>query len=160
MVPLDQLKRIYLLSTLTDPMLEKIQPLPVLKSFEDRETIFKEGQMADLFYMLLHGKVLLEVEASESIMISLGSVKPGYSFGWSALIPGSRYTSYAMSVETCDVIVVDGEEFLELLEEDQTIGYRIMRGIVRILKSRLERRTGQFLKTLRQHPDIKEPFWK
>jgi hypothetical protein len=40
------------------------------------------------------------------------------------------------------------------------MGYRIMEGVVHILKRRLERRTNQFLKTLRQHPDIKEPFWE
>jgi len=160
MVPLEPLKKIYLLSTLTDSMLEKIQPLTALKSFEDREVIFKEGQHADYFYMLLKGKVLLEVAASDVIMISLGSIKPGYSFGWSALLPGAAYTSYAISVEPSEVLALKGEMLLELLEADHTMGFRVMEGVVRILKSRLERRTGQFLKTLRQHPDIKEPFWK
>lgn len=160
MIPLEELKKIYLLGRLTDPMLEKVRPILEIQRFEDRQVIFREGDTAKDFYMLLSGKVLLEVQASEAMMIALGSIKPGYSFGWSALLPGSSYTAYAISAESSEVIVTPGKEFLRLLNEDHTMGYLVMEGVVRILKRRLERRTDQFLKTLRQHPDIRKPFWK
>jgi CRP/FNR family cyclic AMP-dependent transcriptional regulator len=160
MVSLEELKKIYLLANLSNAMVEKLRPITGVRTYEDREIIFREGQKADDFYMLLSGKVLLEVEASETIMIALGSIKPGYSFGWSALLPESSYTAFAMCAEPSEVVVVPGEGFLALLDEDHHMGYRIMEGVVRILKKRLERRTSQFLKTLRKHPDIREPFWK
>ena len=47
-----------------------------------------------------------------------------------------------------------------LRKNDSRIIYLVMDGVVRILKRRLERRTDQFLKTLRQHPDIRKPFWE
>ncbi|MBN2125143.1 MAG: Crp/Fnr family transcriptional regulator [Deltaproteobacteria bacterium] len=159
MVSLDELKKIYLLGELTDSMIENLSPIADLHDYQDREVIFREGQEAKNFFMLAQGKVLLEVQASDTILISLGSIKPGYSFGWSALLPGSSYTAYAMCAEHCEVITVPGEKFLGLMEEDHTMGYLIMQGVVRILKKRLERRTEQFLKTLREHPDIKKPFW-
>jgi len=157
-VSFEELKRILLLEDLDDTMLGKMLPFTQMHLFGDRAVIFKEGQHAEDFYMLLKGKVVLEVEASESIMISLGSIKSGYSFGWSALLGGSTYTSDAICVEPCEVMAIPGEIFLNLLEENHSMGYRIMSGVVTILKRRLERRTGQFLKTLRAHPDIEKLF--
>jgi CRP-like cAMP-binding protein len=124
--------------------------------FKDREVVFEEGERADNFYMLKRGKILLEVEISEAIIISLGSIKSGYSFGWSALIPVSSYTSYAVCTEPCDVLSVPGNSFLSLLHQDHTMGYILMENVVKILKNRLERRTGQFLKVMSKHPDIQK----
>ena len=159
MKALEELKRIYLLRRLTDPMLEKVLPFLRSHSYEDREVIFREGEEAVSFFMLLSGKVLLEVEASEAMMISLGSIKEGYSFGWSAFMPGSTYTSYAICVEPCELFSIRGKDLLELMDKDHSMGFRVMEGVVNILKKRLERRTEQFLKTLRAHPDIQKPFW-
>ena len=158
MVSFEELKRILLLEDLDDTMLGKMLPFTQMHLFGDRAVIFKEGQHAEDFYMLLKGKVVLEVEASESTMISLGSIKSGYSFGWSALLGGSTYTSDAICVEPCEVIAIPGKTFLNLLEENHSMGFRIMEGVGTILKRRLERRTGQFLKTLRAHPDIEKLF--
>jgi len=91
---------------------------------------------------------------------NLGSIKSGFSFGWSALLPGSKYTTHAICVEPSEVFCVPNEKFLNLLEKDHSMGYRVMQGAVSILEKRLERRTEQFLKTLRMHPDIKKPFWE
>jgi CRP-like cAMP-binding protein len=135
-------------------MLEKMRPLTQLNLFGEGHVIFEAGQEADAFYMLLKGKVILEVEASEVIMISLDAVKPGYSFGWSALLPGSRYCAYAICVDPCETMVVPGSRLLELLDKDNAIGYRFMQRAATILKSREERRTGQFLQVMSKHPDL------
>ena len=158
MVSFEELKKIYLLENLDDSMLGKMLPFTQMHLFGNKAVVFKEGQPAEDFFMLLKGKVVLEVEASESVMISLGSIKSGYSFGWSALLHESAYTSYAVCVEPCEVIALPGNIFVQLLEENHSMGYRVMSGVVEILKRRLERRTHQFLKTLRAHPDIAKLF--
>ncbi len=158
MISFGDLKKINILRNLSDQMLEKMQSMAQLHIFGDRSVVFREGQEAEYFFMLLKGKLLLEVEASETIMISLGAVKPGYSFGWSALFPESAYTSYAICVEPCEVVAVPGDKFLDLLEEDHNIGYRVMENVVEILKRRLDRRTGQFIETMKKHPDIQKLF--
>ena len=156
MVSIEDLKKISVLDNLTQPMLENMRPLTQLNIFGERHVIFEEGQEADYFYMLLKGKVILEVEASEVIMISLEAVKPGYSFGWSALLPGSKYHASAICVEPCEVVAVPGDRFLELLDEDHTIGYKFMKSATSILKRRVERRTEQFLRVMSKHPDLQK----
>ena len=156
MVSIEDLKRISVLDNLTQPMLEIMRPLAQLNLFGERHVIFEEGQEADSFYMLLKGKVILEIEASEVIMISLEAVKPGYSFGWPALLPGLKYNAYAICVEPCEVMAAPGGKFLELLDKDHTIGYKFMKRVASILERRVERRTGQFLQVMSKHPDLQK----
>ncbi len=156
MVSIEDLKKISVLGNLSQPMLENVRPLTQLKIFGERHVIFEEGQKADTFYMLLKGKIILEVEASEVIMISLEAVKPGYSFGWSAILPGLKYSAYAICVEPCEVMTVPGDKFLALLDKDHTIGFKFMNRVASILERRVERRTGQFLKVMSKHPDLQK----
>lgn len=156
MVPIEALRGIYILENLTDEMLEKIRPLIEPLQFKEREVVFEEGQKAENFFILKRGKILLEVEISEMIIISLGSIKSGYSFGWSALLSGPSHTSYAVCTEPCEVLATPGRKFLELLHEDDAMGSRVMEFVAKILKNRLERRTEQFLKVMSKHPDIQK----
>ena len=158
MVSIEDLRKIFLLQNLSDKDLEQILPITRFHEFKTEEVIFKEGVSADTFYMLKRGKVLLEVDISEFISISLGSVRTGFSFGWSALMPDSVYTSHGICAEPCEVIAVSGEEFLTLLRKDHTIGYHVMEGVARIIRDRLERRTSQFLMVMKKHPDIQKFF--
>lgn len=156
MASIEDLKKIFLFKKLSDKNLEQILPIIKLHEFEEEEGIFKEGDKGDTFYMLKRGKVLLEVDISEMISISIASVKPGFSFGWSALIPDSFYTSHAICAEPSEVLCILGTEFLDLLRRDYTMGYYIMEGLVRIIQNRLERRTAQFLMLMSKHPDIQK----
>lgn len=157
MASISELKQIYLIQNLENQMLEKLAPLTQKKHYEEKDTIFEEGQEADNFFMLLSGKVLLKVDISPAVTISLGAVKPGYSFGWSSLL-GLDYTSQAACVESCEVMLVKGTVFKEVLDSDHTMGYRVMEGVVRILENRLKRRTEQFIKTLRKQMEIWDLF--
>ena len=156
MVTIEDFKKIDLLQHLSDDALQKILPLAKRLELNHGDVIFKEGEKADTFFLLKRGKVLLEVDISDIISISLGSVKPGFSFGWSALISDSTYTSGAICSEPCEVLTVPGNEFQDLLKQDHTVGYHIMMGLAQIIISRLARRTDQFLKVMAKHPDIQK----
>jgi CRP-like cAMP-binding protein len=158
MASLSDLKQIYLVQNLTDQMLQALAPLAEKRHLEEKDIVFEEGLDAEWFYMLLSGKVLLKVDVNPAVTISLGAVKPGYSFGWSSLLDGMQYTSQAACAEPCDLLVIKGSKFKELLDQDHTMGYQVMEGIVRIMENRLKRRTEQFIKTLRKQMEIWDLF--
>lgn len=158
MISFDELRKILVLEHVSDSMLGKMVPLLQMHVFAERDVIFNQGDDADLFYMLKEGKVLLEVDASESISVSLGAMKTGFSLGWSALFPGSTYTSTAVCVEPTEVITIPGRDLVRLMDSDHDNGYGILWKIVAILRRRLGRRTGQFLRAIEQHPDIQKIF--
>jgi PAS domain S-box-containing protein len=158
MIAFDDLRKILLLENVSDSMLGKMVPLLQMRVFGERGIVFQQGDDADLFYMLKEGKVLLEVDASEEISVSIGAMKAGFSFGWSALFPGASYTSTAVCVEPTEVIAIPGRDLIRLMNEDHDNGYDILWKITAILRRRLGRRTGQFLRAIEQHPDIQKIF--
>ncbi|MFN3534364.1 MAG: cyclic nucleotide-binding domain-containing protein, partial [Desulfatiglandales bacterium] len=104
MVELQELKKIYIMQRLTDPMLEKIRPLVSVRRYNDRDVVFREGEEATEFFILYSGLILLEVSASPIMDITIGTIKPGYSFGWSALMqPPAHYTTHAISSGASEV---------------------------------------------------------
>ncbi len=155
MISVKDLKNMVLFEDLTDQMLGELAPMVEAVSYsKEREIIFEVGDTADRFYLLKRGKVLLEAELAPNLIISIGAVKPGYSFGWSALLPSSSYTSYAVCAEPSETFVIPGDKFLALLDDNHTMGYLVMQKMAAILKNRLERRTAQFLKVITKHPEI------
>lgn len=154
MASIENLKKIRLFDDLTHDMLEKIRPLAHEQSFVEREMVYEAGSAASHFYSLTRGKVLLQTELTSALIISLGAIKPGYSFGWSALLHGHSHTSYAVCTEPSEILAISGDAFRILLDQGHTMGFLVMQKIATILENRLERRTAQFVKVITKHPDI------
>ena len=159
MISKDELRRIVILGYLTDSMLEKLIPIVERAHVDERQYVFRQGDSAEKFYMLSHGKVLLEQRISEKMTVSIESVRPGYSFGWSGMMTGgiepySRYTSDAISTEASELFVLKGEDLNNLLDSDHHMGYLICQRLTRVIARRLRHRTEQFVRIIKQHPDI------
>ncbi|MDD3579723.1 MAG: cyclic nucleotide-binding domain-containing protein [Desulfobacca sp.] len=156
MVAIHDLKKILILRDFTNPMLEELRLLVQSRECKEQEIIFNENDPAEFFYMLKTGKILLEVEISPRVMMSLGSIKYGNSFGWSALSPADRtHKSNALCTEPSVIFWVPGAEFLQILDRHPE-GYKVMKNIFAIFKRRLERRTVQLINVIRNHPEMKE----
>lgn len=155
MVELRDLRKILLLETLPDDFLQRMLPHVEMRGYEGRQVVYREGDPAERFYMLKRGKVLLEVDISDTIIISVGSINSGHSFGWSALLQGKGHITHAVCAEPCEILSIAGTRLVQILQEDPVWGSRFMEGAFRIMRSRLKRRTEQFIKVMRKHPDIR-----
>ncbi len=158
LINIEDLKRIVILSYLTDDMLDKIVPIIDILKFDEREAIFREGDIASRFYMLRRGKILLEKRISDKITVSVGSVKAGFSFGWSAMLDGGPYTSDAICSEPCEIFSVRREKILPLMDAEPPMGYIISQRLIRVIKKRLDLRTEQFIRAIQNHPDLQSFF--
>jgi CRP-like cAMP-binding protein len=138
-------------------MLTNMRPLLDLKTYQEGDVIFDEGIDAEDFFMLKRGKVLLEKKISETVTVSLGAIKPGYSFGWSSIC-GDPFTMIAVCGEPSEIFTAKGEKILDLLSRDSDMGFRMMRSLTRVIKNRLDRMEEQFLHAIKDHPDMKSLF--
>jgi len=155
MVSREDLKSILVLRYLSDEMLDKITPIVDILHFDEREVIFREGDKGSRFYLLKRGKVVLEKRISDKLSYAAGSVKPGYSFGWSAMLEEGRYTLDAIAAEPCEIYAIKGEKIKNLLKNDHSMGYIFTQGLLRVVKGRLDHRTEQLIRVIMEHPDIK-----
>jgi CRP/FNR family cyclic AMP-dependent transcriptional regulator len=155
MVSRDDVQDIVILGYLTEDMIQRLLPELELLRYEEGEIIFHSGEPADMFFSLKRGKILLEQRISGKVTISMGTVKPGYSFGWSSMLGAATFTVDTICGEPCEVLRIRSRTLFRMMEEDHSMGYRLMHRLMHMLRRRLDDRTGQFLKLIMDHPDIK-----
>ncbi len=143
-----------MLGYLTDEMLDKLIPITELLRFDKNEYIFRQGDKAERFFMLQQGKVLLEQRITDMITVSVSAIKPGYSFGWSAMLDEELFTTDAICAEACKVFSFREKKIKMLFEKDHSLGFIMSQRLLRIIKKRYDIRTEQFIKTIRHHPEI------
>ena len=158
MISREDLKQIVMLTYLTDPMLDRFAQIVDLLRFDKDEIIFREKEPSTRFYMLKAGRVLLEQRISDHVTVCVAAVKPGFSFGWSAMMENETYTLDAVCEEPSEVFSFTSEKFRKLFEQDPELGLRVHQRLLVIIKKRLDVRTKQFRKAIMHHPDIQSLF--
>ncbi len=156
MISKDDFKNNNIFGNLTDEMIDKILPLAEIANFEQREFVFKEGDVVENFYMIKRGTVLIEQKLTDKMTVTAGTISTGESFGYSSIFSEGLYSTNAVCSDHCEVIVINGEQINDLLKADHSMGFHVMQNIVTVLNKRLSRRTEQFLKAVSTHPDIHE----
>lgn len=152
LVPL--LKRCELFIGLDDSDLQKIASLPSWQrnTCNTGDFIFQEGTVAKEFYILEEGEISLVVasrkEGTKKLMqVPVDTVTKGDVFGWSALVaPHSRNMS-AICIKPSTVVAVSGAELNELMDHNHSLGYEVMKSLVRVIGSRLRDLQSKFVGT-------------
>lgn len=158
MITKEDLKQIVMLTYLTDPMLDNLAQIIDILKFDRNEILFRENDPAERFYMMKSGNVVLEQRISEQVTACIGSIKPGFSFGWSAMIESGIYTVDAVCVEPSEIYSFKRDKIQKLFANDPEMGLRMYQRLLVIIKKRLDYRTGQFRKAIENHPDMQNLF--
>lgn len=159
MVTSDDLKQIVMLTYLSDPMLENLARITDVLTFDKDEIIFRQYEPAERYYMMRSGNIILEQQITEKVTTCIGAIKPGFSFGWSAMIEDGTYTADAVCVETSQVFSFKRSKVSKLFAQDPEMGLRFYRRLLVIIKKRLDIRTEQFREAIKNHPDMQALFF-
>ncbi|MGD9731855.1 MAG: Crp/Fnr family transcriptional regulator [Desulfamplus sp.] len=148
------LKKNEFMHFLTDEMLDKIISITNVLEVESREIIFNEGDPAEDFYLVKSGQVLLEQKLSKDVLVNVSSIEAGEAFGLSVLLNRDERSMAAICNQAATLFVIHRNDLLNLMEKDHTMGYMIMQHTAKELHKRWIKRTEQFLRALKSHPDI------
>ncbi len=113
--------------------------------FKSGEFIIREGEEANAFYFIRHGRVLIETHVPQKGPIIIRSREAGEILGWSWLVPPYRWHFDARAAELTRAIALDGKCLREKCEEDHDLGYEVMRRFVVIIAQQLEATRLQLL---------------
>ncbi len=158
MVSIRDLRRINIFRDAPDEVLEEIAKFCQLKLYSPKDVLFREGEMVREIYMLLHGKVLIEVAVSPTVSLALDAMKAGYIFGVTSLLPEVPAPGTGICVDVCEIMVIEAQKMKEILESFKEFAYIFMTRVANIFRLHLEARTKQFLKIIQYHPELKELF--
>jgi CRP/FNR family cyclic AMP-dependent transcriptional regulator len=113
--------------------------------FNAGETIFREGEDADKFYLIRQGKVALETSAPQRGSVIIQTLGEGEVLGWSWLVAPYRWRFSARATELTRAIALDGKCLRGNSEEDHDLGYELMKRAAQIMEQRLQATRLQLL---------------
>ena len=98
----------------------EIMNLATTQSCIEGQLLFQAGNPANLFYVLIKGRVKLSIGEDGQIVYIVS--KAGESFGWSSLVGRDTYSASAECVGPANLLKFDGQLLQKALEEDSENG--------------------------------------
>jgi hypothetical protein len=106
--------------------------------FESGQYLFREGEPANEFYLLRHGRVALEIAPPGRSAVTFQTVGEGEIVGVSWLIPPYRWTYDARALDLVRAIGMDATCLRQKCEADHDLGYEMMKRFMPVLIQRLQ----------------------
>lgn len=118
--------------------------------FEARQYLFHEGESANEFYLIRHGRVAFEIRAPGRTLV-FQTLRDGEIAGISWLIPPYRWTYDARAIEPTHAIALNAVDLRAKCEADHDFGYAMMKRFVPVLIQRLQAARLQILDVYGNH---------
>jgi CRP/FNR family transcriptional regulator, cyclic AMP receptor protein len=101
------------------------------------EQLFREGQIANSFYLIRHGLVRLDLEVAGRGHVEVETLGSDSALGWSWLFSPYRWQLTATAVERTSVLVFDTDALQIVMASDPPLGYELMRRFSAVMFDRL-----------------------
>ena len=106
--------------------------------FAEGSYIAREGDPADVFYVVRAGLVALEIAAPDRGAIVIDTVGAGEILGVSWLFPPYRWQFDARAVDTTRAVALDGTCLRAKCEEDPRLGYKLTQHLAEVMRHRMQ----------------------
>ena len=138
MAPADVLAQTGFFGELTPAQLERVAALSKAQDCDEGQQVYRIGDPANLVYVLLRGMVRHSIGYGGR-NASVGDVlRRGEVFGWAALTPTCNVRiATATCLTPCRFLAIDGAGLIGLMEQDHTLGYRLMTQLTRLITGTL-----------------------
>ena len=126
---LEKLSEVSIFRALSRKELETLGRSADTVGFGAGETLVKEGEAGQEFFVVLSGEVSVSVGGDEVAVL-----KEGEWFGELAIIDPAPRDATVTTLSPCELLVIDGRRFLPLLEEVPALAHKILVGLARRLR--------------------------
>src|SRR6266699_956767 len=106
--------------------------------FKPGEWIFREGDLANRFYLIERGRVNIGAGIQNHDPIHLQTLGPGDVLGWSWLFPPYYWHFGARAASPVKAIFLYGTRLRERCEQDHDLGYELRNRTPEVVIKRLE----------------------
>jgi CRP/FNR family transcriptional regulator, cyclic AMP receptor protein len=118
--------------------LQKIADIAHLRQIKNGEVLFREGDKEDYLYIVIEGRIALDIFIPHRGKIRIYTAEPWDVFGWSSVTPIiHQRTAGAIAVVDGLIVGIDSAKLRQASDEDHDLGYIVMRRLTNIVASRL-----------------------
>ena len=107
-------------------------------TFEDGEYLMREGDSADTFFVIRHGRVAMEIFVPQRGGVTIETIDDGDLLGWSWLVPPFRQHLDARAVGNVHTVAFDAACLRGKSDTDPVLGYELMRRFIPVIVERLQ----------------------
>ncbi len=130
---------------LSPDMIAKLAGCARVEHYDAGAVLIRDGQPAETFFAIRHGKVALELAAPPHGRLVLQTLQEGDVLGWSWLVPPYRWAFDGRAVTLVRTLSFDARGLDRLMGEDTQLGYRLLRELVTLMANRLTTARMQML---------------
>src|SRR4051812_35969084 len=134
MIKRDVLRKVPLLSSLSDIQLEWVASSSTVCQYPKRSVVFHEGDASDYLLVILRGRVkvvLLGESGHESIIAIL---EPPNFLGEVALLDQAPRSATVVTLEETQFLQISSKSFLALLGQHPEMAVTVMRHLAKLLR--------------------------
>jgi CRP/FNR family transcriptional regulator, cyclic AMP receptor protein len=114
-------------------------------TFETGDLLVREGDVADRFYLVFHGKVAVEVVAPDGPRRTVQTIGPGEVLGWSWISAPYVWQFDGRALKETRVVTLDAAALRTAMESHPIDGYRFLLRLLPVIGQRLENTRAQVI---------------
>jgi CRP-like cAMP-binding protein len=114
--------------------MDRIGGISAMRRYGKREAIFREGDPADGFFVVVSGSVKVFKLSADGKEQVLHILEAGQSFAEATIFEGGRFPASAEALGDCDLLFLPKRPFIELLEKNPKMAVRMLGSLSRWLK--------------------------
>jgi len=112
------LRKVEFFSPLTIGQLDKVLPAVMLHHYEAGETVFRQGDKGDAFYIVYEGYIEVRVRRMLFLSTPVACLGPGHFLGEIALISSEPRTASVVCLKPTLLFTLVAEDFRFVLKEN------------------------------------------
>lgn len=124
----DLIENLPYFKNLTKEHLNELQNISNIRHYQDKEMIFREGEPAKYFYVLLEGQVQIYKTSREGkeIILHLFS-QPGEVFADFPFFSDiKQYPAYALCLQPATLLVIEGNSFSNIIKTKCSMAFNVI----------------------------------
>lgn len=137
------LGRVPLFAGLSEPELQRIAQVAVLRHYPAGSVILREGDAGDTCYVMRSGRARILREHSDGRAITLTNVGPGEIFGELAMFGGETRSATVETLEYVEAVAILADDLKRLLSEHPEISVKLLEALATKVRQANERIAGQ-----------------
>jgi len=137
MVPVQTLEKLAFLEGFPPEYLKPLVGVAKVVEVPAGDIVFHEGQKSPNIYLVIEGKVALEIDVVARGTTVIQTVGPGKLLGWTPLLAQGLMTATARAVEPCRLVAINAMQVLQACAQNPEFGMEFMRRTALALARRL-----------------------
>lgn len=117
---------------------EKLASISSVIEVNAGEKLFSQGDKQDYLYVILKGRVAIEIAVPGKGRVRIYTAEPSEMLGWSSVTPVvHQRTAGAVTVLPCALVRMKASKLQQLFNQNHSFGYVVMQRIANVAASRL-----------------------